>query len=448
MVRAFGPAVPFALLLALVCACALLPGMARAATVVPQESDAAAGSGMDVGIVDFHRAQKGSAQLLPDGRDVGYRYITGNADNAVLVALSDAVVLYLAPDVAARLGVNVKDPADCAALAALFADSDARSANGGVPLSDIDAPVTVTTERIHEQGAFTFRFAVESEGRTYAGVSSPNAVPTVLFCDYGTLVPGHEARSVAEDGEADAGVLSFLARVDFSPLWVSARTALAAMLIVVVVGVLCAWLALRFRSRLKSVIDMLFLVPMVLPPSACGLVLVYVFGKNSPTGAWLVEHGVSIVSTWPAAVIAAAVVAAPFMYRAARGAFESVDADMLDAARTLGWSEARVFVRITVPLSAPSLAAGAALSFSRALGEFGATVFFAGNYAGVTQTIPLAIYYDWMAGDVASAWFWVVVDVLFMGVFLVFTNSRFSTGQAMGANRRVTAHGPASGGGG
>jgi molybdate transport system permease protein len=147
------------------------------------------------------------------------------------------------------------------------------------------------------------------------------------------------------------------------------------------------------------------------------------FGNQSWTGQWFIEHGIDLVFTWPAAVIACIVVGFPMMYRTVRGAFENIDANMLDAARTLGWGEGRIFLRIMMPLAWPSIAAGTVLAFARAMGEFGCTLFFAGNYAGITQTIPIAIYFDWMAGDTEAAIFWVGVVILLSFLVILFVNT-------------------------
>ncbi len=127
--------------------------------------------------------------------------------------------------------------------------------------------------------------------------------------------------------------------------------------------------------------------------AAHSLRLFAAYAVRPPTGVgqWLIAHGISIVFTWPAAVISAVVVSFPLVYRTALGAFESLDTQMLDAARTLGWSERRIFTKLMMPLGWPSIAAGTVLAFARAMGEFGCTLFFAGNYAGITQTIPIAI---------------------------------------------------------
>ena len=161
---------------------------------------------------------------------------------------------------------------------------------------------------------------------------------------------------------------------------------------------------------------------MVLPPTVCGFLLLLLFGNATPFGQWLLAHGVKLVFSWPATVIAACVVAFPLMYRTARGAFEALDSNMLDAARTLGWSERRIFYRLMVPLAWPSIAAGTVLAFARAMGEFGAALLCAGNYAGVTQTMPIAIYFQWMGGNTDVAIFWVIVVIIISFLVILFIN--------------------------
>jgi molybdate transport system permease protein len=191
---------------------------------------------------------------------------------------------------------------------------------------------------------------------------------------------------------------------------------------VFVLGLAAAYFSLKISSRLTGVIDSIFTIPMVLPPTVCGFLLLMLFGNSTAVGKWLIEHGIELIFTWPAAVIAATVVAFPLMYRTARGAFEAQDPAIFDAARTLGWSESRIFMRLMLPLAWPSIAAGTVLAFARALGEFGATLFVAGNYAGVTQTMPIAIYFQWMGGRSDIATFWVFVVILISFAFIVFIN--------------------------
>ncbi len=193
---------------------------------------------------------------------------------------------------------------------------------------------------------------------------------------------------------------------DLSPIWISLKTALTATALVFVLGLAAAgWRAGR-RSRLWDLLDGLFLLPLVLPPTVVGFFLLVLFGRNGPLGRLLWSLGVTIVFSWPAAVIAATVVAFPLMYLTVRGAIEQLDPSMLEAARTLGASEWNVFVAVTLPLIWPGVLAGTVLSFARALGEFGATLMLAGNIPGRTETIPVAIFFAIEAGDVREALAW------------------------------------------
>lgn len=181
-------------------------------------------------------------------------------------------------------------------------------------------------------------------------------------------------------------------------------------------------------------LDTLFTLPMVLPPTVVGFFLLLLFGRNSLIGKLLMEIGYQIVFSWPATVIAAFVVAFPMVYRTACGAFEQIDISLIHAARTLGMGERRIFWRVTMPLAWPGVAAGVVLGFARALGEFGATMMIAGNIPGRTQTIPIAIYYAVSAGDMDKAWVWVgiIVAVSFAVIMLM---HYWNTSQ-----RRITLH--------
>jgi molybdate transport system permease protein len=188
-----------------------------------------------------------------------------------------------------------------------------------------------------------------------------------------------------------------------SPLWISLRTVLTSTAITFFLGIAAArWLA-RYQGRLKGVLDGLFILPMVLPPTVVGFGLLLLFGKNGPIGKLLLEIGTTIVFSWWATVIAAVVMAFPLMYMTARGAFEQVEPNIQDAARTLGASEWRVFWTVTLPLAWPGVAAGTVLALARTLGEFGATLMLAGNIPGKTATIPVAIYFAIQAGNTHEA---------------------------------------------
>ncbi len=165
----------------------------------------------------------------------------------------------------------------------------------------------------------------------------------------------------------------------------------------------------NYRGRWKGLLDSLLTLPMVLPPTVAGFVILLVIGVNGPVGKLLKPLGINLIFTWHAAVIAAAVVAFPLMYKTSRGAFEQIDGNVLDAARTLGGSEWKLFWRVCVPMAWPGIAAATALTFARALGEFGATMMVAGSIPGQTQTIPIAIYFATQGGDMENALVWVAV---------------------------------------
>ncbi len=217
-------------------------------------------------------------------------------------------------------------------------------------------------------------------------------------------------------------LVEFVGTIDLSPLWVTLKTTGTAIVIVFLLGLAAAYFSLRMPPRLQDFADSIFTIPMVLPPTVCGFILLLALGRNTAVGQWFIDVGFPLVFSWPATVIAASVVAFPLMYRSARGAFENLDPNMLDAARTLGWNEPRIFFRLMLPLAWSSIAAGTVLAFARALGEFGATLFLAGNYLGVTRTIPMAIYFEWMNGNTDVAIFWTLIIMLFSFIVILFVN--------------------------
>ncbi|HAP31798.1 MAG TPA: molybdate ABC transporter permease subunit [Firmicutes bacterium] len=207
--------------------------------------------------------------------------------------------------------------------------------------------------------------------------------------------------------------------MDTNPLWISLKTALAATFAVFVLGLIAARFMSVYRGRWRSVLDGLFIMPLLLPPTVVGFLLLVVFGRHGPLGQILALFDTSVIFSWSATVIAATVVAFPLMYRTALGAFEQVDRDLLDAARTMGVPEINIFTGITVPLAWPGIAAGTILAFARALGEFGATLMLAGNIPGRTQTIPMAIFFLVESGQRTKAAIWVlVIIVISMGAIL------------------------------
>lgn len=205
---------------------------------------------------------------------------------------------------------------------------------------------------------------------------------------------------------------------DLSPLYISIKTALAATLISFSTGLYAGWLMASFRGRSKGIIDGFMTLPLVLPPTVLGFFLLLLVGKRGPIGYLLGQWEISLIFTWEATVIAAAVVSFPLMYKAARAAFEQLDPELIYAARSLGLPEWKVFFRISVPLAWPGIAAGTVLAFARALGEFGATLMVAGNIPGKTQTIPLAIFFASESGNMDQAAMWVIM-VLILSITVI-----------------------------
>ena len=177
-----------------------------------------------------------------------------------------------------------------------------------------------------------------------------------------------------------------------SPVLISLKVAVIATVVTFLVGLGLARLFSARKVPLRRLWEALLLLPMVFPPTLTGYLLLVLFGKRGLLGGALAQVGLSVVFTWGAAVIASFVVSLPLMYQNCKAALLGVEPQYAQAARTLGVPEGRIFLRITLPIAAPGILAGTALSFARALGEFGATLMIAGNIPGRTQTIPLALF--------------------------------------------------------
>lgn len=175
-------------------------------------------------------------------------------------------------------------------------------------------------------------------------------------------------------------------------LWLSLKTTLAALVIIVVVGTPASYLLATRRFRGRAVVQTLVELPLVLPPAAAGIGLLAALGPNGILGGLLQDAGVQLVLQTSGVIVALVFVASPFYLRQAEAAFAAMPPSLAEASRTLGAGDAATFLRVAIPSTRQSLAAGAALAWGRALGEFGATLMFAGSFRGVTQTIPLAIY--------------------------------------------------------
>ncbi len=181
-------------------------------------------------------------------------------------------------------------------------------------------------------------------------------------------------------------------RETMQAIWLSLGTSTAALIVAIVFGIPVAYWLAHTRSRAASIIETLVDLPTVIPPAVAGVALLLTLGRNSPIGSWLQSMGIEIAFTPVAVVLAQVFVASPYFVRAARAGFASVDPGQREAAINLGASRWTEFRAVLAPQSAPSLAAGAAMCWSRAVGEFGATIIFAGNLPGRTQTMPLAVY--------------------------------------------------------
>ena len=209
--------------------------------------------------------------------------------------------------------------------------------------------------------------------------------------------------------------------MDFSPLWISLKIALTATVFTFLVGLPAAWGVTRLK-RGRHIVDGILSVPLVLPPTVVGFLLLILFGKNSAFGSWLMSIGINVIFTWQGAVIAAVVVSFPVMYRGIRGALEQVDPDLSSAARTLGMGEFKILIKVLLPMAWPGIAAATVLSFARALGEFGATIMIAGNLPGKTQTMSVAVYTAMQGGDKQLAMRWVLIIVAFSLTVLILMN--------------------------
>lgn len=205
-----------------------------------------------------------------------------------------------------------------------------------------------------------------------------------------------------------------------NPIWLSLKVTLITSVIVIIFGILVGRFLARNSFKGKSILETLLLLPMVLSPTVVGFLLIVIFGRNSIFGRaieWFFDK--PVIFTWWAAVIASVVVAFPLMYQSAKSGFQAIDLSIEESARVDGASEWKVLYYLSIPLASKSIISGAILSFARALGEFGATLMFAGNIPGKTQTLPTAIYTAIDSGNMELAWLWVISIVLISFVMLM-----------------------------
>ncbi len=211
--------------------------------------------------------------------------------------------------------------------------------------------------------------------------------------------------------------------MDWFPLFNSLRIAVISAVIVFFLGIAAAYYIAKLPRVVKGVLDVVFTLPLVLPPTVVGYLLLMLLGPRRIVGAWVLEHfAVKLTMQWWSAVFAVSVVVFPLMYRTARGAFESFDETLAQAGQTLGLSNTWIFWRIRMPACRQGILAGAVLAFARALGEYGATSMLAGYTPGKTATVATEVYQLWRIGNDALALKWVLVNIAISAVVLLAVN--------------------------
>ena len=211
--------------------------------------------------------------------------------------------------------------------------------------------------------------------------------------------------------------------MDWFPLYNSIRIAAVSTVLVFFLGVFAAHAVAKAPRLVKGALDVVLTLPLVLPPTVVGWLLLLLLGPRRPLGGWLLEtFGLRLTMAWPSAVFAAVVVSFPLMYRTARGAFESFDETLAHAGRTLGLSDSYIFWRIRMPVCRQGILAGTVLAFARALGEYGATSMVAGYTPGRTATVSTTVYQLWRTGEDALALRWVLVNLAISAGVLLAVN--------------------------
>ena len=218
-------------------------------------------------------------------------------------------------------------------------------------------------------------------------------------------------------------MLSRIATTDWFPLFNSLRVAAVASVLVFFLGIGCAHWAARLPKSVKGLLDVLLTLPLVLPPTVVGYLLLRLLGPRRPVGLWFLEQfGMKLTMQWWSAVFATVIVIFPLMYRTARGAFESFEETLAWSGKSLGLSNAYIFWRIRIPVCRQGILAGTVLSFARALGEYGATSMSSGYTPGKTATVSTTVYQLWRTGDDAAALKWVLVNLAISFVVLLAVN--------------------------
>ena len=379
---------------------------------------------------DFERASKGSNRNIADEYH-GYTYYVGSkATTLMYIVTDDMVLVYIDPTAAKAADYDVTSADDVALLQQYLVALDTKAGKGNALIPEA-AKWEFTESKENVIDGVSYQFLQEIDGSLYNCIIGTDGADVTdgahahhvqpLFACFASIIPSTEAVIVGEPSWTEK-LGTFMGALDWSPLFVTLKTTFTAIVFIFILGLAAAYFCLHRTAKFRNLFDTIFTIPMVLPPTVCGFLLLLALGSNTAVGKWFIDIGFPLIFSWPATVIAAVVVAFPLMYRGALGAFDNLDPNMLDAARTLGWSESKIFFKIMLPLSWSSIAASTVLAFARALGEFGATLFLAGNYLGITRTIPIAIYFEWMNGNTDIAIFWTIILVIFSFLVIMFIN--------------------------
>lgn len=218
-------------------------------------------------------------------------------------------------------------------------------------------------------------------------------------------------------------MLDFFLSLDWSPLFISIKTGIVATILSFFLGLFAARKVMKMKKVHRSIIDGILTLPMVLPPTVAGFILLLVFSKRRPFGSFLYHSfGIQVIQSWLGCIIAAMVISFPLMYRNARASFEQLDSNLVLAGKTLGMSDFEIFWRVIVPSCAPGITSGTILTFARAMGEYGATSMLAGNVPGKTATISQRIAMVLQDGDYVTAGIWVIIVMIIAFLLIFFLN--------------------------
>lgn len=212
--------------------------------------------------------------------------------------------------------------------------------------------------------------------------------------------------------------------MDFSlfPLWNSLRIAFFSSIFILVFGILLAYYISKTPRIVKGILDVVFTLPLILPPTVSGYILIKIFGNNSPIGQFFYSIGFPFYMDWKGAILASIIVAFPLMYRTVRASFEAFDENLAFAGKTLGLSNSYIFWRIRIPACKNGIIAGIVLAFARALGEYGATSMFVGYIEDETSTIATSVYHYWAIDENALAAIWIAINIAIAAIVLLGIN--------------------------